>query len=106
LCVIGAAFHNSILTRITQYHLFGFFPVELEKIEFVFFFVLEALLNQAPTNQDKTEKRKKTVFNFNCSSSPKMQQPSIGGWSVALAALFLLNAAFINANQGRIMNSH
>jgi hypothetical protein len=52
------------LTRITQYHLFGFFPVELEKIEFVFFFVLEALLNQAPTNQDKTEKRKKNSFQF------------------------------------------
>ncbi|XP_046643778.1 mucin-17-like isoform X4 [Daphnia pulicaria] len=28
------------------------------------------------------------------------QQPSIGGWSVALAALLLLNVAFINANQG------
>jgi hypothetical protein len=37
-------------------------------------------------------------------ASPKMQQqPSIGGWSVALAALLLLNVAFINANQGRIV---
>lgn len=34
----------------------------------------------------------------------KMQQPSIGGWSVALVTLFLFYASFINANQGRLIS--
>lgn len=52
-----------------------------------------------------TEALNARKFKFPLSTeSPKMQQPSIGGWSVALVALlFLLNAAFITANQGRII---